>query len=153
MSSRAVNPTGGQQPAPLVAGHQLLAHTADCIIEAWGPGRVECLTEALNGLVESFAVVPDAVVTRPLPLAGSIGDEDTLVSLCEDVIFALDVFGVVPVVFHLAETEDGGVGGEMDVVPVQQVDVVGPAPKGVSYHELSFAPVPGGWRCRVLVDV
>ena len=74
-------------------------------------------------------------------------------SLFEEVIYALDVFSVVPVRFHLAETEDGGIAGDMEVVPADQVGLVGPVPKAVSYHELSMASDEGGWRCRVLVDV
>ena len=136
------------------AGHRLVPHTADCAIEAWGPDRVTCLTEALTGLVEGFAVVPDAAAVQVLPLgASSGGAEDVLVSLLEDVIYVLDVFSVVPVGFHLAETEDGTVAGDMEVVPVGQVQVVGPAPKAVSYHDLSMAEQEAGWRCHVLVDV
>jgi SHS2 domain-containing protein len=136
------------------AGHRLLPHTADCIVEAWGPDRASCLAEALAGLVASFAEVPDAAATRVLPLAASpSGAEDALVSLFEDVIYAVDVFDVVPVRFHLAETEDGGIAGDMEVVASNEADIVGPAPKGVSYHGLSAGPTEGGWRCRVLVDV
>jgi protein archease len=137
-----------------IAGHRLLAHTADSIIEAWGPDRVSCLVQALLGLVESFAEVPDVPATRLMPFAvAPQGPEDTLVSLFEDVIYALDVFSVVPVRFHLAETEGGGIAGDMEVVPADDVEVVGPVPKAVSYHELSMAPVKGGWQCRVLIDV
>jgi len=102
-------------PGPAVsersaAGHCLLAHTADCIIEAWGPDRSSCLVQALLGLVESFAEVSDVPATRLVPFAvAPEGPEDTLISLFEDVIYALDVFSVVPVRFHLAETEDGGI--------------------------------------------
>jgi archease protein family (MTH1598/TM1083) len=93
-------------PGPAVsdrsaAGHCLLAHTADCIIEAWGPDRSSCLVQALLGLVESFAEVPDVPATRLVPFAvAPEGPEDTLISLFEDVIYALDVFSVVPVRFH-----------------------------------------------------
>jgi SHS2 domain-containing protein len=137
-----------------VAGHRLAPHTADCIIEAWGPDRASCLTEALCALVEEFAEVPDAAAVRVLPLAaGPGGAEDALVSLLEDVIYTLDVFSVVPVRFHLAETEGDGFAGDMEVVPVDQAVAVGPVPKAVSYHGLSMAPHEGGWRCHVLIDV
>lgn len=139
---------------PLVAGHRLLPHTADCIIEAWGPDQASCAIEALSGMVESFAELPDAAATRLVPLsATSGGPEDVLVSLLEDVLYALDVFSVVPVRFHLGTLEDGGIGGDMEVVPADGVHAVGPVPKAVSYHELHVGPVEGGWRCRVLVDV
>ncbi len=159
--SREINPTSMPSgiPGPRVsdepaAGRRLLAHTADCIIEAWGPDRVSCLVQALLGLVESFAEVTDVPAARLVPFAVTPeGPEDMLISLFEDVIYALDVFSVVPVRFHLAETEDGGIAGDMEVVPAEEVEVIGPVPKAVSYHELSMAPVEGGWRCRVLIDV
>jgi len=139
---------------PREAGHRLVPHTADCIIEAWGPDRASCLTEALKGLVEEFAEVTDPPCTRALPLGAGPGEaEDVLVSLLEDVICTVDVFSVVPVRFHLGETTDGGITGDMEVVPVDQVRITGPAPKAVSYHGLSMSGGAEGWRCRALIDV
>lgn len=139
---------------PRGTGHRLVPHTADCIIEAWAPDRVSCLVEALTALVEEFAEVPDAPAVRLLPLrTESIGAEDALVSLLEEVVYVVDAFSLVPVRFHLAETEDGGVTGDMEVVPVGEARICGPVPKGVSFHELSVAGDQDGWRCRVLVDV
>jgi SHS2 domain-containing protein len=136
------------------SGHRQLPHTADCLLEAWGPDRAACLTQALLALVETFAEVHDVVTTEILPLAASAsGAEDALVSLLEEVIYVVDALGVVPVRFHLAEAEDGGLAGDMEVVPASQVDLVGPVPKAVSYHALEVAPFDGGWRCHVLVDV
>ena len=135
-------------------GHRLLTEAAGVVVEAWGADRVGCLVEALTGLVESFAEVPDAPVTRTLSLpsvAGGRGDE--LVALFEEVVFALDVFGVVPVRFHLAETEDGSVAGDMEVVPSSSARLVGPPPKGIAADGLSVTTVDGAWRCRALVDV
>ena len=124
------------------------------MIEAWGPDRASCLTEALYALVEEFAEIPDAAASRLLPLATELqGAEDALVSLLEDVICALDVLSVVPVRFHLTETESGGIAGDMEVVSVDQAVLVGPVPKAVSYHGLEMFPDEGGWRCRALIDV
>jgi SHS2 domain-containing protein len=136
-------------------GHRLLPHTADCIIEAWGPDRASCVSEALAALVESFARGSGRTDPRSLPLdAPPEGPADQLVSLLEDVIYTVDVFSVVPIAFHLVDTEDGGIAGDMEVVPVDDVEEVGPVPKAVSYHELMMAKErQGGWRCRVLVDV
>jgi SHS2 domain-containing protein len=137
-----------------LAGHRLVPHTADCVIEAWGPDRPACLIEALLGLVEGFAQVAEDCTTKVVPIgAGPGAARDVLVSLFEDVIFSLDVFSVVPVRFHLAESEDGGIAGDMEVVPCSHAIAVGPVPKGVSYHELFMGQGKDGWRCRVLVDV
>ena len=136
------------------AGHRLAPHTADCIIEAWGPDRATCLTEALKGLVAEFADVAGAACEQLLPLgAGPDEAEGTLVSLLEEVIYTLDVGSVVPVRFRLNEAADGSITGEMGVAPVEKVRVVGPAPKAVSYHGLSMSAEAGGWRCHVLIDV
>jgi SHS2 domain-containing protein len=144
----------GQSGGDAVEGRRLLPHVAGCIIEAWGPDGASCTTQALQALVECFAVVPDVPVTRLVPLEVSpAGPEDMLVSLLEEVIDGVDVFTVVPVRFHLAETEEGGIAGDMEVAPAEQVEFVGPVPKGVSTHSLSMARFEGGWRCRVLIEV
>jgi len=112
------------------------------------------MTEALQALVDEFAKVPETATSRLLPLATELpGAEDALVALLDDVICALDVLSVVPVRFHLTETESGGIAGDMEVVPVDQVVLIGPAPKAASYHGLSMVSHEGGWRCRVMVDV
>jgi len=135
-------------------GHRLLPHTADSVVEAWGPDRPACLVEAMEALVDIFAEPGDAVVTRTLPLsAEAASSADVLVSLLEEVIYVTEVLGVVPVRFHLADTEEGGVAGDMEVVEAAQVELVGPVPKAVSYHGLDIAEHDGTWRCRVLVDV
>lgn len=108
----------------------------------------------MSALVEVFAEPPDRAVSRTVPLSVSEAcDRDLLVALLEEEIYTIDVLGVVPVRFHLATTEDGGVAGDMEVVEAQGVELVGPVPKAVSYHGLEFAPEGGEWRCRVVVDV
>ncbi len=136
------------------AGHRLLPHTSDCIIEAWGPDRIACLTEVIYGLLDEFSERSDRPSSRTLPLAvGPGSDEDVLVSLLEEVIYVLDVFSVLPVRVHLGETEDGGLRGDMDVVPLEEARITGPVPKAVSYNGLSIAQLDGSWRCQVLVDL
>lgn len=137
-----------------VAGHRLVSHTADCIIEGWGPDLASCVTQALIALVEEFAVVTDSPSPTVLPVAVSpTGPEDELVALLEEVIYTVDVLSMVPVRFHLAATQDGGLAGDMEVVPLEGVVATGPAPKGVSYHDLSVREGDRGWRCHVLIDV
>lgn len=131
-----------------------MAHTADCIIESWGPDRATCAAEALSALVEAFAAVRRVPSPEVLPLSSSpAAPEDQLVSLLEDVIYTVEVRAVVPIRFALAETPEGSLTGEMEVVPLETVTPAGPAPKAVSYHDLSLTRGPEGWHCHVLVDV
>lgn len=138
----------------MTSGHRLSPHTADCVIEAWGPDRAACMAEALVALVEEFACVHEAPTVEVLPVSVEPGPpDDQLVSLLEEVIYTLDVFALLPVRAHLGETEDGGIAGDMEVVPVEHATLIGPVPKAVSYHELSVVKEERGWRCRALIDV
>jgi hypothetical protein len=100
-----------------------------------------------------FANAPDAPVTSLVPL-GTSPPEDALAAILGEVIDVIDVCTVVPVRFHLAETEDGGIAGDMEVVDARDAQITGRAPIGLSVHELFLEPFGGGWRChaRVLRD-
>lgn len=148
----ATEPAAVAEPAS-PAGHRLLPHTGDCIVEAWGPDRAACLVEALSGLVETFADVPDEAIQYLLPIGASGEDpQDELLALLEEVIYVVDVFGVVPTHFHLAVTDDGAVSGDMEVVPVNRVTLTGPPPRSVEHHELSITEHVGQWNCRAVVE-
>jgi len=110
-----------------------------------GEDRAACLAEAMAALVEVFAKVhDDAPAQRVMPLAApASGDVDVLVALLEEVIYVAEVFGAVPVRFHLAEAEDGGVAGDMVVVDAGDVELIGPVPKAVSYHHLDMGEHDG----------
>ena len=101
-----------------------------------------------------FSDIPDAAATTTMPVAlESAPTPDLLVGLLEEVIYAVDVFAKVPAHVHLAEGEDGGVAGDLEVVDAADVVLIGPVPKGVSWHGLETADDGGTWRCRVVVDV
>lgn len=140
--------------APQAAGHRVVPHTADLIIEAWGPSRVACLEEAALALVDSFAHVEEVPVTElhPVDLEPD-GEEGLLVSLLEEIIYVVDVRGGVPVRVTLGETERGGVAGSLDVAPPGAVEIHGSLPKGVSFTDIAFERTGGLWRCRATIDV
>ena len=143
-------------PGRATRGHRIGPHTADCVIEAWGPDRCACLTEALRALVEIFAEAKAAAGEVPVtqvPLCAEPGpDIGILVALLEEVIYTTDVIGV-PVRFQLWDADDGGVRGFMEVAAHSCVEQVGPIPKAVSYHEIEIGPRDGAWRCRAVIDV
>lgn len=135
------------------AGHRIVPHTADLIIEAWAPTREGCLEQAVMALVSSFvdARLAGGRVTIPFRVEARSGEEQ-LVALLEEILYLLDTRGVVPVGARL-RVDDEGVFGELDVVPAD-VELVGAVPKGVSRHALELRPVDGrGWCCRAVIDV
>jgi protein archease len=110
----------------------------------------------MQGLVDMFADVgaSDVPSVRSVPVsAEGNSSRDLLVALLEEEIYFTDVFGVVPLRFHLAEVDEGGVAGTMDVVDAGRVELIGPVPKAVSYHDLEIEQREGEWRCRVVIDV
>lgn len=139
---------------PSESGRRILPHTADLIIEAWGPGKAACLEEATRALVESFARITGTPVTErvPIQLAGE-GNDTLFVSVLDELIYIIDALGCVPVGVALEETEDGGAAGFFDIVPVDCVEIIGPSPKGVSFEDLVFEQRDGVWHCRAIIDV
>jgi SHS2 domain-containing protein len=136
------------------SGHELLPHTADVVVAAWGPTAELCFTEAVRGLVACFADVGSARAGRTLPFRCEPGtDTELLIQLLEEVIYLLDVHEVVPVRAKVSRTREGGISGEFAVVELSSVGLVGAAPKAISRHGLRFVHDGAGWRCTVVVDV
>lgn len=136
------------------SGYQLRPHTADVIVEAWGPTRAACLRQAVRGLVGTFAdvdgVKPAATVRLGFPPDGG---EELLVALLEEVLYLLDTDDAVPVDATITEAGDGGLHGEFLVAPASDVHPVGAVPKAITRHGLELGERDGRWRCRVTVDV
>jgi SHS2 domain-containing protein len=136
------------------AGHRLLPHPADVIVEAWAPTPEACLTEAVRALVDSFADVTGG--RRQGSHAVHIDDAawpDLLVAVLDEVIYLLDVSADVPLDARVARVPGAGLSLTFDTAPIADVEVVGSTPKGVSRSGLEFAPDDGLWRCRAIVDV
>jgi SHS2 domain-containing protein len=136
------------------SGFRLLPHTADVMVAAWAPTVEDCLAQAVRGLVSCFAAVR---ATRPHRLVAFVCDpapeSELLVELLEEAIYVIDVHDVVPVQVAVARTAEGGLVGEFGVAERADVELVGPAPKAVTRHDLRFARDGSTWRCEVIVDV
>lgn len=156
-----VAPAGGGAGGPSRGrGHAVREHTADVVIEAWGPTRAACLEEALAALAETYSE-PDADVdagAAPAPHRlrwhhDGVDGEDLLADLLDDAIARLDCDGLVTVAGHLTDGPDGSVTGELLVVPLEAREVTGASPKGVSRSDLRLGPDDGGWSARAIIDV
>ena len=72
-------------------GHRTVPHTADVIVEAWGPDRLGCLEELVGGVVESFALVRDRSDVRRVPIGLEPGESTSqVVALLDEVIYLVD---------------------------------------------------------------
>ncbi len=135
-------------------GFELLPHTADMIVSAWAPTDVDCIAEAVHGLVTAFAEIPAATPDETVPFScEAAAAPELLVRVLEEVIYLLDARGLLTRDARLRRRPDGGLVGALLVVPAETAEVVGPAPKAITRHRLEFAPEEHGWRCAVTVDV
>ena len=140
-------------------GHRVLPHTADAVIEAWGPTAADCYAEAVAAFVEVFATVhPDQARTEGTThqsfVVGAGDPPRLLILLLEEVLGHLDAEGLVPVAVEVTTRDLGRLSGTFTMVPIDRVELVGSTPKGVSYNQLELAPrADGSWRCHAVVDV
>lgn len=143
-----------EERLPPAAGHRLLPHTADVMIEAWGATREACLAEAARALTACFVDTSAVTATTSVPVVvAAAGDEDLLVQVLDEAIFLLDTQGVVVVDAQLERFADGGLRGSFRTAPAGTVTLTGSVPKGVALHGLSISGRGGGWICRFTVDV
>jgi SHS2 domain-containing protein len=135
-------------------GHRTLPHTADVILEAWGPDLAACFEEAVMALaevcVESVAVATVGHHKFRLPAAP---DDELLVALAGEVIFLLDTADAVPVAARVRRRDDGGLDVTLVMGARDAVEATGAVPKAVSRSELAVVHDVAGVRCRFLVDV
>jgi len=132
----------------------VVPHTADVILEAWGPDLSSCCEEAVAALVSVFAEAgtAPAVERRALHLAPR-ADDLVLLELLEEVIFTLDTVEQVPVRAEVRPASDGALDAELVLADPATITPTGAVPKAVSRSELAVAEERGRVRCRFLVDV
>ncbi|HSJ45399.1 MAG TPA: archease [Euzebyales bacterium] len=131
-----------------------MPHTADVIVEAWGPTRDACLRHAVLGLVATFADVGDVTASASVPRSfPADSGENLLVALLEEVLYLLDAEDRVPVDVAVTAAADGGLHGEFHVASAAAVDQRGAVPKAITHHGMELRRNAGAWRCRVTVDV
>ena len=135
-------------------GHRSLPHTADVILEAWGPDLPSCVEEAAAALVDTYVAGGDvrAVGERRSRLAAGSA-EALLVAVLEEVIFTLDTADAVPVRALVRPGADGGFDLLLCLAGADRLETTGAVPKAVSRSGLEVRADPGGVRCRFLVDL
>lgn len=135
-------------------GYRLLPHTADVIVEAFGPSLSACVEAAVMGETATFADVRGVEPTGEHRVqVRAPSDEALLVAVLEEVIFLLDVEDLVVVRADLPVAGHGSVSGRFETVDKNLVVLVGSPPKAVSYHELELVSDALGYRCRFIIDV
>ncbi len=135
-------------------GHAAHPHTADVILEAWGPDLPTCCEEAVAALVGTYVDAVDGAPTERCPVhLGPAADGELVLALVDEVIFTLDTADGVPVAAEVRPAADGGLDVTLLLAGRHQVRGTGAVPKAVSRSDLHVSRGPDGVRCRFLVDV
>lgn len=123
-------------------------------MEAWAPTREECIEHAVLGLVESFADTAGiAAAAEHALMLPAEDDMELLVAALDEVIYLLDARGAVAVGVTARRHQRGGLDLRYATVALEDVETIGPVPKGVTRHRLRFGDEDGVWRCSVVIDV
>jgi SHS2 domain-containing protein len=140
--------TGGPE-----RGHHIVEHTADEILEAWGPTRAACLEEAATGLVGLFAQPRAGAATRTCEFTLDASEGTALLlALLDEIIYLLDAHDRVPAATRIADLGHQ-VRVRLELVTVNAVEPTGPTPKGVSRSQAHLRLEDGRWTSRALIDV
>lgn len=135
-------------------GHRAVEHTADVILEAWGPDLPACCEEAVAALVAVYADATGAIeIGRRACHMPPGPDDGLLLALLEETIFTLDTADGVPVGVRVTATATGGLDAELVLADPDTVAATGAVPKAISRSELAVERHPGWVGCRYLVDV
>jgi SHS2 domain-containing protein len=134
-------------------GHRVVEHTADEILEAWGPTRAACLEEAARGLVGLFAQPRSGAATRTCEFTLDASEGTALLlALLDEIIYLLDAHDRIPAATYIAELTDR-LNVSLDLVDVADARATGPAPKGVSRSQAHLRHEAGRWTARALIDI
>ncbi|MEU6014319.1 archease [Streptomyces sp. NPDC047515] len=135
-----------------------MPHTADMRVEAWSPTAAGCIGEAVRAMVEGFADTSGAAVAGDHEhVITAESDEDLLVSVLEEVVYRMDAHGEIPFDVEVGAIRPAADGRCLSVrfrmADAGTAVAVGAVPKAVSLHDLQMRGGPGGWTCRVTLDV
>lgn len=134
-------------------GHAVRPHTADAIIEAWGRTASACYEEAVAAFVDIFADTSACPAGEAVAFdVGPGRPEELLVLLLEKVLLDAEARGHIATVARV-ELHGDHLVGAFTSVPVEEIDIIGSIPKGITYHDLTFGRTGGSWHCRATVDV
>jgi SHS2 domain-containing protein len=131
----------------------ILSHTADTGIEATADSFSELVAELASGMFALMADVAAPVeAERRDVTVESPTLEDLVVDTLAELLYCLEVDDVFFTDFDV-NYEGGRLTLAARVVPLADVEIIGPPIKAVTYHDLVVEEGPDGWFGRVYFDV
>lgn len=139
-------------------GYQILDHTADKGVLAWGRTVEELFENASRGMYRLVIHPEGKRADVHLPIRVEVSDpldcSDLLVKWLRELIYLTDVQKVVFTDFNVHRITETTVEGEAHGLVVQDNAQLDGAPvKAVTYHRLRVEQTSEGWEAEFYVDV
>lgn len=137
----------------MAAGFELLEHTADVGIRAFGASCAEAFAQAALGLAELMGVRLPGPGERRLVRVEGADEEDLLVGFLNELLYLheTELAGFAGV--HVREVSERSLEAEVELVPLREPGT-GVAVKAATYHQVAVERRPDGTvEARVYVDV
>ncbi|OFV94428.1 MAG: hypothetical protein A3F68_10435 [Acidobacteria bacterium RIFCSPLOWO2_12_FULL_54_10] len=134
---------------------EVLEHTADVGIKAYGDTLPQLFSNAARGLVSLALESPPTASAQSLPLSVRGDDyEDLLVNWLSEILFRIDAEGWAFADFTIQRLEAHLVEG---IALGEIITDLGQRPrslvKAVTYHQVSVSQTPQGWQAIVYFDI
>jgi protein archease len=139
----------------MAAEFELLEHTSDIGVRAYGSNRNEALIAASHGLT-SILVNPADFKPLEERFFKATGPDDAaqIVNWLNEILFFFDTEGMIFVEFEIKDWNAneivGHARGERFDIDRHEFRT---GVKAATYHQLESHPTPEGWEIRVFVDV
>ncbi|MCS6831562.1 MAG: archease [Armatimonadota bacterium] len=139
-------------------GYQILEHTADKGVRAWGKTLEELFENASRGMYRLVIDPEGKQVDVSIPISVEVSEpidrSDLLVKWLRELIYLTDVQKVVFTDFTVRRVTETAVAGEARGLVVEDNSILDGAPvKAVTYHGLRLDQTPEGWEAEFYVDV
>ena len=131
-------------------GYQVLEHTADFKLRAWGSDLTELFNSLLQGIFANAKVVNKKESTaNPLTIEAT-SLEDLVVDFLTEVVYLADVNDSSYLELNPQEISESKIAGKLTGYKVKSLD---PEIKGVTYHDLVVKKTKEGYEATVLFDI
>jgi SHS2 domain-containing protein len=140
------------------SGYQILEHTADKGVRAWGRTLEEVFENAARGMyrlvIDPHGKTSNVVIPVHIEVTEPIDCTDLLVKWLRELIYLTDVQKIAFTDFRVYRVTDDTVDAEAHGLYIEDNSQLDGAPvKAVTYHLLRLEPAPNGWEAEFYVDV
>jgi SHS2 domain-containing protein len=132
--------------------YEILEHTADVGIAAWGATLEETFQQATLGLADICGTWIPGEGAEIAVTVTATDIEASLVDWLNEVLWLQDSRDSILTAVEVAHVNEEGATGVLTIAP-RDTDLEGTAVKAATYHQLKVEPVEEGWFARVFVDV